>query len=461
MRSEKKHRKFWLIFIICLIIVLPGGWFLWDRLEKEQPALNMDTVSTHLGRTQEFTLAVSDSKSGLRRLWVGLLKDGQETVLHDEKFPSEGFFKGGKVHETSIKIRIEPAILGFADGDAILRMVVSDYSWRDWWRGNKTYTEKNVVIDTRPPEVEVLSRAHNISQGGAGLVIFRTSEDCAQSGVQVGDSFYPGRTGFFKDSNVYLAFIALGYQQGTDTPIFVKVSDLAGNLAKSGLNYHLRRKSFRKDRLNISDGFLKQKMPDFSSQISSDTNASLVDQFLKVNRDLREENYQKIAGVCRNTDSKIHWQGDFLRLPKSATRAKFADHRTYMYKGREIDRQVHMGIDLASVARSPIPAANSGIVIFAESLGIYGKTVILDHGFGLFSMYAHLSHIGVKVGDLLAKGDILGRTGLTGLAGGDHLHFSMLVHNTFVNPVEWWDTKWIQHNVLSKIELAGSGIMQE
>jgi len=443
------------------MIVLPGGWFLWDRLEKEKPAINMDLLSPHLGRAQEFTLAVSDSKSGLRRLWVGLLKDGQETVLYNARFPSAGFFKGGTIHETSVKIQIEPAVLGLADGEAILRTVVSDYSWRDWWQGNKTYTEKNVMIDTRPPEVEVLSRAHNINQGGAGLVIFRTSETCSQSGVQVGDSFYPGHTGFFKDPQVYLAFIALGYQQGTDTAIFVKVTDLAGNQAKSGLNYHLRRKVFRRERLNITDGFLKQKMPNFSSQISQDTNLSLEDKFLKVNRDLREDNYRKIAGVCRNTDPKIHWQGDFLRLPKSATRAKFADHRTYMYKGREIDRQVHLGFDLASVARSPIPAANTGIVIFAESLGIYGKTVIMDHGFGLFSMYAHLSHIGVKPGDQLAKGDIIGRTGITGLAGGDHLHFSMLVNDTFVNPVEWWDTNWIQHNVLTKIERARSGIKQE
>ncbi len=443
------------------MILLTGGWFLWDRLEKEKPAISMDLLSPHIGRSQELTLSVSDGKSGLRKLWVGFLKDGQEIVLLTKAFPSAGFFKGGEVHETSVKIRVEPGVLGFSDGEAVLRVVVSDYSWRDWWKGNKSYTEKTVVIDTRPPEIEVLSRAHNINQGGAGLVIFRTSEDCSQSGVQVGDSFFPGHTGFFNDPHVYLAFIALGYQQETDTAIFVKAVDLAGNRAKAGLNYHLRHKVFRKERLNISDGFLKQKIAGFPSEIPLDANLSLLDKFIKINRDLREANYQKIARTCRDTDLKMHWQGDFLRLPKSATRARFADHRTYMYKGREIDQQVHMGIDLASVARSPIPAANAGIVVFAEQLGIYGKTVILDHGFGLFSMYAHLSHIGVKVGDRLSRGDILGRTGMTGLAGGDHLHFSMLIHNTFVNPVEWWDTNWIQHNVLSKIEWAGSGIKQE
>ena len=110
-----------------------------------------------------------------------------------------------------------------------------------------------------------------------------------------------------------------------------------------------------------------------------------------------------------------------------------------------------MGVDLASVARSPIPVANTGIVIFTEFLGIYGKTVIVDHGFGLFSMYAHLSNIGVKVGDRLSKGDILGRTGFTGLAGGDHLHFSTIVCGVFVNPVEWLDPKFLREHIEAKL----------
>ncbi len=103
-----------------------------------------------------------------------------------------------------------------------------------------------------------------------------------------------------------------------------------------------------------------------------------------------------------------------------------------------------------------MPAANAGVVVFGQTLGIYGKTIILDHGFGLFSMYSHLSSIAVKIGDQLSQGDIIGRTGSTGMAGGDHLHFSLLIDQTFVNPVEWWDKKWIQHNVLSKIEWAKS-----
>ena len=426
------------------------------RLEGQPPTLELDLVSPYIGASQELTIAVADTKSGLRRLWVGLLKDGKEVVLHDSDFPSAGLLKGGSLKETSIKFLVAPPKLGFSDGEAIFRMVVHDYSWRDWWKGNKTYLEKTVVIDTQPPEIEVLSRAHNINMGGAGLVIFRASESCSQIGVQVGDNFFPGHGGLFADPLVYVTFIALGYQQGRDTDMRVRAVDQAGNRAESGFYYHIRRKVFRKDKINISDGFLNRKIPEFSSQLSPGVSKSPVDKFLEINRDLRRANFQKIAAECQKPEQKMHWQGSFLRLPKSASRARFADHRTYFYKGNEIDRQVHLGIDLASVANSPVPAGNAGVVALAQSLGIYGKTVILDHGYGLFSMYSHLSQIAVKAGDRVARGDKLGRTGSTGMAGGDHLHFSMLINDTFVNPVEWWDMKWIENNVTSKIEWAQS-----
>jgi murein DD-endopeptidase MepM/ murein hydrolase activator NlpD len=455
LKAKRKNIKLWIVAIGCLVIILPVTWFLMVRFEGQPPTLELDLVVPYIGASQELSIAVSDTKSGLRSLWVGLLKDGKEVVLHATDFPSAGLLKGGSLKETSIKFPVAPPKLGFSDGEAILRMVVHDYSWRDWWKGNKTYLEKTVVIDTQPPEIEVLSRAHNINQGGAGLVIFRTSENCSQSGVQVGDKFFPGHGGFFADPLVYLSFIALGYQQGRDTDMRVRAVDRAGNNTESSFYYHIRRKVFRKDKINISDGFLNRKIPEFSSQISQDASKSPVDKFLEINRDLRRANFQKIALACQNPDQKMHWQGRFLRLPKSATRARFADHRTYYYNGSQIDRQVHLGIDLASVANSTVPAGNAGVVAFASAsggLGIYGKTVILDHGYGLFSMYSHLSQIAVQVGDPVARGDKLGRTGSTGMAGGDHLHFSILINGTFVNPVEWWDRKWIQNNVTSKIE---------
>jgi murein DD-endopeptidase MepM/ murein hydrolase activator NlpD len=461
LKANKKNIKLWTIIVGCSIVIVPIGWLLAVRMEGEKPTLDLALISAYLGSEQELALSGSDTKSGLRRIWIGLLKDNKEAVLFDSTYPSAGIFKGGKIHKTAVNIPVKPLKLGFSDGEATLRMVVRDYSWRDWWKGNKTYIERPVVIDTRAPEIEILSRAHNISQGGAGLVIFRTSESCSQCGIQVGDNLFPAHGGYFDDPLVHIAFVALGYQQKPNIAIVARATDPAGNRAESGLNYHIRRKVFRKDRINISDSFLNQKLPEFSSEFSTDDRLPPVDKFLKINRELRKANYDTVVARCRNTEKNMHWQGRFLRMPKSATRARFADHRTYLYKGREIDQQVHLGIDLASTARSPVPVANAGVVVFAEFLGIYGKTVIIDHGFGLFSMYSHLSHIAVKTGDTLSQGDIIGRTGKTGLAGGDHLHFSVLIHNTFVNPVEWWDKKWINNNVLSKLEWVRSSIRQE
>jgi murein DD-endopeptidase MepM/ murein hydrolase activator NlpD len=330
-------------------------------------------------------------------------------------------------------------------------MVVRDYAWRQWGAGNQNYQEHEVIIDTRPPEIDVVSGPLYITQGGSGVVIYRLSEDCTSSGVQVGDVLYPGYHGDFKDPQIYMAFIALGFEQGRSTPLAVSATDFAGNDGRVGLQAHIKPRKFKRDTISISDGFLDWKMPEFVSQVPSAPGTSMFDTFLQVNRDLRRQNYEELIKYTVNPDTQLYWQGDFLRLPGAANRAGFADHRKYVYKGKTIDEADHMGVDLASVQNSPVPAANSGKVVMVDSVGIYGNTVMIDHGFGLFSMYSHLSATNVTVGQMVARGDIIGKTGRTGLAGGDHLHLGMLVNQTFINPVEWWDAHWIEDNILSKI----------
>jgi murein DD-endopeptidase MepM/ murein hydrolase activator NlpD len=129
-----------------------------------------------------------------------------------------------------------------------------------------------------------------------------------------------------------------------------------------------------------------------------------------------------------------------------------------MYKGKEIDQQVHLGFDLAVTSAVAVVAANDGKVVHASPLGIYGNCVIIDHGLGVQSLYAHLSSFDVKVGDTVTKGQPIGRSGMTGLAGGDHLHFTMLVNGNAVNAVEWWDKKWMEDRVLRKVREAGGKV---
>jgi murein DD-endopeptidase MepM/ murein hydrolase activator NlpD len=108
-------------------------------------------------------------------------------------------------------------------------------------------------------------------------------------------------------------------------------------------------------------------------------------------------------------------------------------------------------VDLASLERATVPAANTGKVAFAGFFGIYGNAVIIDHGLGLQTLYSHLSQIDVKEGQDVKKGDPIGKTGATGLAGGDHLHFGVLVFGHPTSPIEWWDQHWIDDNILSKL----------
>ncbi len=437
-----------------MILIVPVAWFLSTRFEGEKPSVTLELPSLSIKASQELSISVSDTKSGLRMLWIGLYKDGKEFVLFERNFPATSLLGGGKIHEKSFKIKVEPRKMGITDGKAILRIVARDFSWRGWWHGNKTYIEKNITIDTLSPEIDILSRVHNINQGGAALAIYRLSEPCPKSGICVGENFFPGYSGYFKDPDIFMAFFALSYDQGPKTKIFVKATDQAGNIKRAGISYYIKKKTFKKDVLNISDQFLNWKMPEFDIDVPGDSKTAMLDKFLKVNRDLRKINYRKVTELGGETDAALYWKGAFIRLPRSANRAGFADQREYKCNGRIIDRQIHLGVDLASIAHAPIPAANNGKVAFVDSLGIYGKTVVIDHGFGLHSMYSHLSGFDVQKGQMVAKGEIIGRTGLTGLAGGDHLHFGILIHNTFTNPVEWWDATWIKNNITGKINKA-------
>jgi hypothetical protein len=236
-----KSKVFW---VICLILLLPVGWIAAVKFEGNKPVIVVENPTLYIGRIQSLSVTVSDPQSGIRNIWIGLIKDGTETVLLKKDLPSAGILRGGKDHKTSFNISIEPERLGVTDGKAVLRMIATDYSWRNWMHGNRAYLEKQIIIDTKPPNVDVLSRIHNVSQGGSGVVVYKLSEPCDKSGVVVGENFFPGYSGYFNDKNVFMAFFALNYQQGPGTQIFVKATDFAGNTAKAGFPYYIKKKRF-------------------------------------------------------------------------------------------------------------------------------------------------------------------------------------------------------------------------
>ncbi|MGP8002390.1 MAG: M23 family metallopeptidase [Smithella sp.] len=223
--------------------------------------------------------------------------------------------------------------------------------------------------------------------------------------------------------------------------------DDAGNETNMALPCVIKKKKFRTDKMNLSDDFMKQKAPEFQAIVPSLRGKTPLEVYIYVNSVLRNENFLTIQKICLKSAPKQLWEGTFLRMKDAATKALLGDKRYYVYDKKIVGESIHSGVDLASTAHADIEASNKGIIVFAGPLGIYGNAVIIDHGLGLFSLYGHLSAIDTTVGKNVAKGEKIGHSGMTGLAGGDHLHFSILAGGQFVNPEEWWDPHWIKDNI--------------
>ncbi len=325
---------------------------------------------------------------------------------------------------------------------------------------------KDFQVRLDPPRIAVLSTHHYVNHGGAEMVVYKATPADITSGVRVGDLEYPGFPAAGAgvdgaDPSLKVAFFALLYDQRLNTPITAFARDEAGNQAKATFVDNVFEKPFKQSRIEIDDTFINRVVPDIlehSPELKMTAPAAstpeMLAAFLRVNGELRKINADQIAALALKTSPKKLWQEPFMQLGNSKVEASFADHRTYIYKGKEVDQQTHLGFDLAVTAHVPVASANAGIVVNASWLGIYGNCVIVDHGLGVQSLYGHLMSFDVKVGDAVTRGQIVGLSDSTGLAGGDHLHFTLLVGGRMVNPVEWWDPHWMADRVDRKLREA-------
>jgi murein DD-endopeptidase MepM/ murein hydrolase activator NlpD len=323
---------------------------------------------------------------------------------------------------------------------------------------------KDVQVRLEPPRIAVLSTKHYVNHGGSEMVVYRATPTDVASGVRVGDVEYPGfpvagAGAAGADPSIKAAFFALLYDQPLNAPIVAFARDEAGNQSKATFVDNVFEKPFKKSRIEIDDRFMDKTVPDIVEHspelkiaVPAQDSPELLPAFLKVNGELRKINTDQIAAFAAKTSAAKRWDGPFVQLGNSQVEASFADRRTYFYKGKEIDQQTHLGFDLAVTEHIRVVAANAGTVLNASWLGIYGNCVILDHGMGVQSLYAHLMSFDVNVGDTVMRGQVVGRSDSTGLAGGDHLHFTMLVGGRAVNPVEWWDPHWIADRIDRKLK---------
>lgn len=426
--------------IIFLLLLVAGGYGYITYFEGEQPGITGKDLPAYIGKDTPITFVVSDAKSGIRDITVFIRQGEKEKQILSKQYPAGKETGTAGVAKETITVNITPKKLGLKEGKADISVQVHDYSYRGMLKGNLSVLSHSVTIDTKAPRVGIIHSERYIKPGGAGIVIYSV-DDSVKHGVMLNGYYHPGFPLTDESEKKYISYIALHYATESITEAAVVAEDAAGNRTVKPFSPVLTKANQKKDRINIPDSFLARKIPEFAERYP-EMQGDTIEQYLYTNRKVRKLNNDQIHDLCMNPNEKQLWSGRFLRMSGSG-RAGFADHRTYYYKGKEIDRQVHLGMDIASTRHANIKAAGNGIVVHADYLGIYGNMVMLDHGQGVFSLYSHLSQIDVSVGDSLNQGDVLGKSGTSGMAGGDHLHFSMLVNGIFVTPKEWWDQHWI------------------
>jgi len=427
----KRSSKLSVFFTIVLVFVLAGGIFLLFE-DTDAPIITLSHTVENISPNLPITATIIDATSPIKRVAVVVRYQENEVPV-----VSQVFTDGSR--EQNITFTLTGA--GLKNGDIFdLEITAVDASFGGFGFGNKSKLITPMRLDTTPPRMSVKSSTPYIRKGGSSVVAYSISKEVQQTGVKVNDYFFPA---FRQENGDYLCFFAFPYNLDLKdfNPQLVAL-DRAGNLNIMSLPVNRINRQFKQDTITITQGFLDEKAVEFEAMVPG--HMSDIERFLMINRQQRQENLLALLEIGKNTVSEILWKGAFLPIPRAATRAGFGDHRTFLWEGKTIDEQAHLGLDFASVRQAQVPAANFGTVVYADYLGIYGNMIIIDHGLGLQSLYSHLSEIGVEIGQQVDRGDIIGRTGTTGMAGGDHLHFGILLSGLEVTPLEWLDNNWIR-----------------
>ena len=454
----------WLTVLI-VVALLAGGILYVAAGRGTPPRLAIDKPDRFVGQAASLDVTAEAPNARLSALKITLEQNGRAITLFTLGAQTATVTQIDRNHLRVSRPIGKQSVPELQSGPARVVVTATRPSLLNLRQLTSTVT-KDFQVRLEPPRIAVLSTKHYVNHGGSEMVVYKVTPADVASGVRVGDVEYAGfpasGAGVTNaDPSIRIAFFALLHDQGLDTPIAAFARDEAGNQAKATFVDNVFEKPFKKSRIEIDDKFMNKTVPDIvehSPELKMapppQDSPELLAAFLKVNGDLRRINADQIAALAAKTSPRLLWEGPFVQLGNSQVEARFADRRTYFHNGKEIDRQTHLGFDLAVTAHVPVAAANAGTVLNASWLGIYGNCVIIDHGMGVQSLYGHLMSFDVKVGDTVTRGQEIGRSDSTGLAGGDHLHFTMLVGGRMVNPVEWWDPHWIADRVERKLKEA-------
>ena len=457
----------WLLVLVAVVAAVFAGLYV-AAGRGAPPQLTIDKPDRFVGQAGSLDVTADAPNAQFTKLTIALEQNGKSVPLFALDGPqTASVTRTDARHLTVSRPLGKQSVPELQSGPARIVVTATRPSFLKLRQLTSTAT-KDFQVRLEAPRIAVLSTHHYVNHGGSEMVVYKATPPDIASGVRVGDVEYPGFAAAGAgvegaDPSTKVAFFALLYDQPLNTPITVFARDEAGNQAKATFVDNVFEKPFKKSRIEIDDKFINRVVPDIiehSPELKMTAPAQdspeMLAGFLRVNGELRKINADQIAAMALKTSRRRLWDGPFTQLGNSKVEASFADHRTYVYKGKEVDQQTHLGFDLAVTEHVPVMAAAAGTIVNASWLGIYGNCVVIDHGLGVQSLYGHLMSFDVKVGDTVTKGQQVGRSDSTGLAGGDHLHFTLLVGGRMVNPVEWWDAHWMTDRVERKLREAQS-----
>jgi len=442
-RGRNGSKKGMILLFVFLVVAVVGAGYLYTapEFEREKPTIKSED-HLYWNRKDPIRLKISDNR-GLGSYEVRL-GDGKNTEVIAQHAI------GGSLREKTLLIRF-PTHAETVDLKAdhfTLEVTVTDNSLWHFMQGNSTTKQIEIDVDYKRPDVTILSNSRMINQGGSALVVFYAS-DAHMDTLYVeanGNRFTPQS---YRQEGYYATLVAWSF---TDESFDAKIvaTDKAGNRREMHIPFYHGNPRYKVSKIRASDKFIDGKITDLAS---SDPEYAGIDDRLEklkaINETMRLKNESLIHQLSRRVSDEMIQKWDIKRfypLKNGKRVASFGDHRYYYYqdKGHIVSQSYHVGYDLASTKMADIVSSNSGRVVFADENGIYGNMPLIDHGLGLYTLYGHCSKLLVKEGDEVRSGQVIAKTGMTGLALGDHLHFGILVQGIEVRPVEWFDRQWIK-----------------
>jgi murein DD-endopeptidase MepM/ murein hydrolase activator NlpD len=419
---------------------------------SSRPSLILTVRPEALGPSTRITAMATATGRGLAEVRLELVQGEKVTVLVSQFHaprPAHAFWGPRTTTFEIASLELGREALARLDrGNATLRLVAARApSWL--LAPEPAVREVTLPVRREPPSLSRRTAPVVVSSGGSGVVVYEVGPTAVRDGLSAGGRTFPGFPLPGGTAAERFVLFGLPIDVADRMAVVLFAEDEVGNRAEAPAVDRIALKAFPADTIVVRDDFLAKVVPEIvahSPEVKD--RGDRLQTFLAINNDLRRANAEALDRLAAASVPHFLWSRSFLPLPRSQVMSAFADRRSYVYAGREVDKQVHFGFDLAATRNTEVPAGNDGVVALARYLGIYGNAVVLDHGYGLMSLYAHLSALDVVEGQSVARGDTLGRTGATGLAGGDHLHFTLLVHGIPVNPNEWWDPHWIKDHVL-------------